>query len=610
MSGTATGTSPSESRRESQNTSSAPVGRTIDWLILAVCGVILVAFRMHAFDLPLENDECNYAVIAGRLLEGDRLYVDVWDHQPFGVFVLFASVIALFGDSPEVFRWLATAFSLVSLGLIHGIVRQCVGRGGAIAAAVMFAVASSDPGTAGEGCNREIYMTTLVLCAWYLVMRGSIGGRLRLLGAGAALGAASCIKTIIAVHWLVLAVWIAIGAVQRLSERSRGHRSDDAAKSRKPSHARGQRHDAQAQDVQHDGTPALAILKAVGVFAVGPAVLWLGASLYFGATDRWSEFVDAVFLFNLSYSGGGEDGAFLTRFPEFFPQLIKWRAHQSSLPLWLAGGAATVWLVALIVRKRSRFALPIALLGFAGYIAICLPDQFWPHYYYLMIPYLVIATGVTAGWAASKLSHVGPGLGEGGAPRGRWLGIATLAVVPIALLATQYTCYIDQPLFGLTVYRYNARDFWARAQGENARRVTDPDDSIFVYGNEAAILYYAGRRGASRYTMITGLKDKYPGSDERRKTLMSELERDPPRLLLAVRDIPPFPELLRFLDTHYGPPVGWDCHDLKGIKNCAGMRPPPPDDDLVMWVFARKDQPIEEIDWDWDRQDVGGWFPR
>ncbi|MGD2111204.1 MAG: hypothetical protein PVI86_17645, partial [Phycisphaerae bacterium] len=142
-----------------------------EWAALLFAGVLLVAFRMHAFDLPLETDECNYAYIGARLLEGDRLYVDVWDHQPFGVFALFAGVIALFGDAPIVFRCMATAFSLASLGLVFGMLRSVAGSGPAVLGALIFAIASSDPGTAGEGCNREIYMNTLILAAWYFALR-------------------------------------------------------------------------------------------------------------------------------------------------------------------------------------------------------------------------------------------------------------------------------------------------------------------------------------------------------------------------------------------------------------------------------------------------------
>ena len=176
---------------------------------LAAACAILVAFRLHAFDLPLENDECNYAYIGGRLLAGDRLYVDVWDHQPFGVFALFAGVRALFGDDPGVFRWMTTAFSLASLVFVFAILCRLSGTGVAVSGAVMFAIVTADPGTAGEGCNREIYLTTFILAAWCLALKS--GGRpgWPILAAGIALALGSMLKTLVAVHWVSLAIWIA-----------------------------------------------------------------------------------------------------------------------------------------------------------------------------------------------------------------------------------------------------------------------------------------------------------------------------------------------------------------------------------------------------------------
>ena len=57
----------------------APPIRGIEYAAVVAAILILVAFRLHAFDLPLETDESNYAYIAARLLAGDRLYVDVRD---------------------------------------------------------------------------------------------------------------------------------------------------------------------------------------------------------------------------------------------------------------------------------------------------------------------------------------------------------------------------------------------------------------------------------------------------------------------------------------------------------------------------------------------------
>ena len=74
---------------------------------------------------------------------------------------------------------------------------------------------------------------------------------------------------------------------------------------------------------------------------------------------------------------------------------------------------------------------------------------------------------------------------------------------------------------------------------------------------------------------------------------MDELNKRPPRLIAVLFDHEPFAEWKAFLNEHYGEPVGWDFHDE--------TRKP------IMFVLARKDQPVEAIDWDWDRSAVGGW---
>jgi len=276
----------------------------LPWVCLALAAVVLILFRLHAFDLPLETDECNYAYIGGRLLEGERLYTDLWDHQPFGVFVLFAGVIGLFGDAPEVFRWMSTAFSLASLVLIFAILRRLSGTGAALSGAILFAMASSDPGTAGEGCNREIYMNALILAAWYFVLRRAVAPSWGVFWAGCALALASSLKTIVAVHWLFLAVWIAVCAWRNAGSNRR----------------------------MQSAATSLALLIA------GPLVLWGSAAAYFGATGRLNEFVDAVFLFNLSYSGGSE--GFLMRFLRFFAPPMHPFIFDSALPLWIGAVGA------------------------------------------------------------------------------------------------------------------------------------------------------------------------------------------------------------------------------------------------------------------------------
>lgn len=514
---------------------------------LLLAAAVLVLMRLHAFALPLETDECNYAYIAGRLLAGDRLYVDVWDHQPFGIFALLAGVIAVFGDGMLVFRLLAMVLSLATLAGVYAMARRSAGEVAGVAAAGLFALASADPGTAGEGCNREIYMNACIVAAWWLGLRRDRPRWRETAGAGAALAIGSTIKTIVAVHWLLLAGWLVARAIGAIESAPRWRR-------------------------------AVAVLLA---FGLPPLVVWAVALAYFSATGRAAEFVEAVFTVNLSYSGGG--GGFFPRFADFFTPRRHPFIFDSAWPLWLVGGAGYIVLLATAVVRRSATHAALVLLGAANYVATCLPAQFWPHYYYLMVPSLAASAGVVivevAAWAASKWRVNTAALcGAAALALAAWLGY------------TQYRHYLSQPPLGITINRYNTRDFWGRAMGHKVASVTAPSDTVFVYGSDAAIYYYADRRCASRFTMLAGIHHGYAGFERRRNLLMADLRRAMPTVILVLFDEPPFEEWTAFLHEHYSEPVGWDFKD--------GTQEP------IMFVVTRKDSPILPIEWSWDRSEV------
>ena len=128
---------------------------------------------------------------------------------------------------------------------------------------------------------------------------------------------------------------------------------------------------------------------------------------YFGATDRLEEFVDAVFLFNLSYSGQSE--GLLIRFVAFFAPEKHPFVFDSAWPLWIGGAGGAVWLIIEVAARRSQNSIAIVLLVVGSYVATCLPARFWPHYYYLLIPPLVVSLSVALGlwtaWLRAGLSN-------------------------------------------------------------------------------------------------------------------------------------------------------------------------------------------------------------
>ncbi|NOT00128.1 MAG: hypothetical protein HOP29_05830 [Phycisphaerales bacterium] len=496
------------------------------WIGLIIAAGVLVVFRLHAFPAPLETDECNYAYIGGRLLAGDRLYVDVWDHQPPGVFVLFAGVIALFGDGEAVFRWLATGFSLASMGLVFQLVSRRVGDAAGVFAAIAFAIVSSDPGTAGDGCNREIYMNTLTLGALAVLTGGPMATNRRLLIAGMLLGVASTLKTVVAPIWVALLIWSLYN--RRLPDRS-----------------------------------ARYAIRIVLYLAAGPALFWMGIGGYFAATGRWEAFVDAVFRFNVGYAGADTRGHL--RIGEFFDPIFP--VFASALPLWLATIAVFVVLAKSVRKTPAGIECAWVCYLLACFFAVVMPGRFWPHYYYLMIAPMVVGCGLL--WIGAPLAR----------PAAWVVGLGWL----VALAAFQYRYYLGVDVAQFAAGRYDYRDQWARAQGRRVAELTEPNDTVFIWGKDAGIYYYANRRCASRYTMIGALERGAVGFESRREVLLNELENSRPRMMLFVE--PGFEFLMPLLDTYYAP-AGIDGDDRDPTRP-------------ILLVWALRDRPVRDVPWEW-----------
>ncbi len=515
-----------------------------DILSLVVSAALILGLRAHAWSAPLEADECNYLYIGQRLALGDRLYLDVWDHQPPGMFALTALLARTVGTSEAAYRVFSSAVALAGLLLVFALARRCTGPAAARLAALAWALASADPGMALEGLNREPLMNLLVLAAFLICVPAArrahaepssgagappvpaTPNTLTLLAAGALLGAASLLKTVAAAHWLALALWLIIA------------------------HHRTGRH---------------IIPRILLLLSLAPAALWAATYIYFAATQRSAEFLDAVFTYNLGY--GDVSGPWPARFARFFAQSDVFR---SAAPLWIAAAAA----FALLLAQRPRALGPALALTLGSFVAVCLPGRFWPHYYGLMLPALVLL--VSLGFASLRAGP--PGTRRAAGP--------LLALTLVGLAFTQWTYFLSLPPDRIARFRYGVSTAWARVMGRGAAAVTQSNDSIYVWGNEAGIYYYSGRRCASRFTMNGALVAPHANLATRRAALLEDLASDRPRLILVSSSTePPFEELDRLIRAEYVY-VGADAGQGPG-------RPP------RVQVLADAARPVAPLDWTW-----------
>lgn len=523
----------------------------IDYVVLTGAMLLLILLRVHAFPAPLEVDECNYAYIGQRLAAGDRFYVDVWDHQPPGMFWFSAALVGLFGSGEIVFRYTAMIAAVGTLNLIYLICRKSLRRLAAGFAAILFALASSDPGVAGEGCNREIYMNLLAVTAILLLLGGS---HWRIMLAGFLLGLSSLLKTVVVTQWLSLFIGL---VAWRFIARMGKQTVDGGWRRSAPGSLAGAREvdgaASRTRAPQRPISPAPDALRSFGLFAAGAAIVWIVVCAVLVADGRFDSFIDATFVYNIGY--GQMNVPIAQKLAAFFVQdgELRTGVFRSAAPIWIAG---SIGLFALPWRREPQFAITIAAFVLGSFLAVCLPGQFWNHYYMLMLPPMVIASAAVI----DRVERIGVNGSTSGDSRGRYAAMVCGAVVITTLAACQWHYYLDKPADQIAAFRYHGRMVWSRDHGLRVKQVTAPDDTIYVAGLDAGIYYYSQREGASRYTMITHLAGDDSATETRRERLADDLRDHKPRLILiiAAKTTPFIPQLDRFIREHQYVKVGED----------------------------------------------------
>jgi 4-amino-4-deoxy-L-arabinose transferase-like glycosyltransferase len=142
--------------------------RRIVWLGLALLGwIALLRWPFFLYE-PLGYDEGLYLAAAVRMLHGARLYTDVWDNKPVGIYLVYAGIAGTLGSSRFAVN-LASALAVFAAACLVGLIgRDTAGRRAGIIAAFVLPAYSLDIGA--DGANTETFMMVLqCLSVWLLV---------------------------------------------------------------------------------------------------------------------------------------------------------------------------------------------------------------------------------------------------------------------------------------------------------------------------------------------------------------------------------------------------------------------------------------------------------
>ncbi len=455
--------------------------RYLPLLVLVILSSFIAIMRLHTYEEPVERDIGNHAVIGHEILQGRKLYCDLWDSKPPAIFVTYAVADALVGYGPGSIYFVGVVAAIITLlgaywaGSAHG------GVPGGLWAAAFWTFICSDLWLWANQPNTEVGMNACLVWAFALIVRANTKKLQiwRWLVIGGLFAIATLYKPVAITFAAFLSCFYLLVNIRSSSNRK------------------------------------MAFFQICLIAAAGAAV-WGAVFAYFAATDRFTIFYDTIFKYGRWYAKSRGTNIFenickgfsyeklFSRYMKSTPVLVIFTAAGIILGLWK--GSRRYWLL---------------LLGFAlaAPFAVALPGRFYGHYYQLWLGPLVVGTG----WALTTLG-----------PRGKpsW----TLACIVVGAAGL-----IILLLFVLPQYKISADQWSANKQGPQyifskqvaieVNKLLEPDETFYVLGITPEMYFWSKRRPPTGVIWSTDMVDN-PLAKEHTARALEDLERKKPEILV------------------------------------------------------------------------------
>lgn len=454
-------------------------------VLLSAFSVLIIADRLAVPQMPFGPDAGAYAVIAHELLNGQTLYVDIWDHKPPVIFMTYAVAELLLGYSAQTIVILNVfANLLVLLGLFYA---GKAGRGGNISglwAAVLWVVLSGTFQIEGRDPNTEIFINACVIWAFALLAKNREEGLTAKLAIiiGLLFTIGTFYKPVVVAYAVFLASAHMIFPPGGAANRKK----------------------------------ALTDVLLMG--AVG-AIAWILTFGYFASTGRFGIFYQTIVSYNSHYSGDLWANIFapLQGRSEMFLDFMN--------PVTVF---AFIGVMLVFIRSRRQSALLAAFIA-ATWIAIALPGRFYVHYFQLWLPPLIAGASWAIGYFACVekrrlrlISHLA--------------GVILIIVLIVnqapsykSAIAKDWSGFINPPLI---------------AGEDTAKKINSllaENEAFFLWGNTPN-LYFLSRRRPPAAVLFQQHLDDSPVSEYLRSRVAADLAREHPEILIAESKKPPVPE--------------------------------------------------------------------
>jgi hypothetical protein len=452
--------------------------------ILFLCILYMAGMAWQTYDDPVGADHGVYAVIGHELLNSRRLYADLWDHKPPAIHVVYAAAELVVGYGPQQLYLLnLVGWTIALLGLYQA-GKLLVGSRAGLCAGLLW----------GFLVNREEWFTqpnTEVFISAALVWSYAFLLRLRSTPSGwwaCAFGAAVGIASLFKPTAFASAGLLGLGYLS-------GFRRQEGGRWRAVRY----------------------MLAAAGV----SLAIWVGCAAWFWGQGSFTDFYDAVFVYNRHYSGN------------LVQNLANALDHKRYLPVLLPCLLVPSLAIAHVSPvQRSGW---LALAGWAAgcAIAIALAGHWYHHYYQLWIPVYALAGGALAMLPLS------------GALVKQCLWRLALLVPVLGPLAVPYRS-VPSPSM---VPSNNPLDMQRTGLAIDRELLPHETAYIFGYGGQTSGVYFASRRSPPSGVIYDFPLRGGPLASRLEERILRDLDRDPPDLIVLTK--------LSMLRALEGKPAEW-----------------------------------------------------
>ncbi len=476
--------------------------------LVLVGAVFLVKIQVSPWYVGMGDDSGLFAYAGELIADGALLYQDIWDTKPPGIFYLNALAISLGGSTPWSIWWFELIWFSFTMILLMIILIRLTSVLAGFSATILVTLTALHPAYVSGGNYTEVYALlpqTLTLAAVMMYFKTNRTGWVAVIG------------VLTAAAFLLKPTYIALGLASLATALVAWRRSPDRARA----------------------------MRLVTLFVVGFAAPVLLAGLYFTLQGGLDELWAAVFKQNVLYVQEGISIRSIygtgRKFVLEQPLATLVVLTVASLALFARGGVA--WL-----RKPSTWPLP----GLAGnsppayrrwvlltaFIALPLEVAFvavsgrnFGHYFLTPLP----AISVAIAFLLMDVQVAFRRRSEAGA----WfsVSVATLAVLLLAWGVEVFAKespelahmrdLVERPIGG---------PFWTDELEQYVIENAEPNEAVLAWGYNPGLHFLTGRRAPTRYLFHAQLLVPGPAGENRFNQFLTELEADPPVLIVAQQE--------------------------------------------------------------------------